>query len=104
VAEVKLFGGGPRFAMLELGNSLGSRREQEAIAMANVGKAVPWRSCREGHVYLGQECPCEHVDAYKASLREARSGGSRDWAPGTARVAEAGRQPTIEWGSIGEAS
>jgi hypothetical protein len=80
--------------------------------MTDVGKAVPWKSCPDGHLYLGQECPCEHVDAYRASLREARSEGSPDWAPGTDRVAEAARQPTrsprpatpTQLGSFGEAS
>lgn len=26
--------------------------------MADVRKAVQWRSCSKGHAYLGQECPC----------------------------------------------
>ncbi len=29
--------------------------------MTDVGKAVQWRSCPEGHLHLGQECPCEYA-------------------------------------------
>ena len=41
--------------------------------MTEVGKAVQWRSCPEGHLHLGQECPCEHLERYRASFRQAPS-------------------------------
>jgi hypothetical protein len=79
---------------------LGSRFSQEAIAMADVWKAVPWRSCPNGHVYLGRECPCEHADHYRASSRQVASDGSgleTDRVPGSGASALAGRrQMTVE--------
>jgi hypothetical protein len=61
---------------------------QEAIAMADVRKAVQWRSCPKGHFYLGQECPCEHLDRYRASFRQVAcesSGLETDRVPGAGR-------------------
>jgi hypothetical protein len=62
--------------------------------MTDVGKAVQWRSCPEGHLHLGQECPCEHLDRYRASFRQAPSEGSPGSGPKADRVAGAGRRPT----------
>jgi hypothetical protein len=56
--------------------------------MADVRKAVQRRSCPKGHFYLGQECPCEHLDRYRASFRQVASEGSgleTDRVPGAGR-------------------
>ncbi len=56
--------------------------------MTDVGKAVQFRSCPEGHLYLGQECPCEHANPrYRASIRPAPSEGSPRSRPETDRGA-----------------
>ena len=44
--------------------------------MTDVRKAVQWRSCPKGHLYLGRECPCQHPARYRASIQEAPSEGS----------------------------
>jgi hypothetical protein len=60
--------------------------------MTDVGKAVQWRSCPKGHLHLGEECPCEHADRYRANFRQAPPEGSPGSEPQTDRVAPAGRR------------
>ena len=41
-------------------------------------RAVQWKSCSRGHVYLGEECPCEHTNRrYRPRIRQSPSEGSR---------------------------
>ena len=49
--------------------------------MADARKTVQLKSCPTGHLYLGQECPCEHADRDRARFRQALSEDS----PGSAR-------------------
>jgi hypothetical protein len=53
--------------------------------MADARKAAQLKSCPKGHLYLSQECPCEHADRERASFRQALSEGS----PGSARENQA---------------
>lgn len=62
--------------------------------MTDGGKAVQWRSCPKGHLYLGRECPCQHPAPYRASIPQAPFEGSPGSGPETDRVAGAGRRPT----------
>ncbi len=56
--------------------------------MTDVGKAVQWRSCPEGHLHLGQECPCEHANPrYRTSIRQGPSESSPASGPETDRGA-----------------
>jgi hypothetical protein len=61
--------------------------------MTEVGKAVQWRSCPKGHLYLGWECPCQHPARYRASIPQAPLEGSPGSGPKADRAAGAGRRP-----------
>jgi hypothetical protein len=55
--------------------------------MTDVGKAMQWRSCPKGHLYLGRECPCQHPARYRATIQQAPIEGSPGSGPESDRLA-----------------
>ena len=47
-------------------------------------RAVEWKACSRGHLYLGKECPCEHVNRRYRPKTTQRSSpdGSRSFLRG----------------------
>lgn len=50
--------------------------------MDGVSKPVKWKSCSEGHLYLGEKCPCEEAGRrYRSESRRPQGERSSSPAP-----------------------